>query len=90
MSEALILESVNPQYDKRLFFEFPEKDKFRTGWVQILFSMSKKTKKTIFVHNKIFSGNSMNNLLPYCGLTDARMMVSEKILPVLTKYVLCI
>jgi hypothetical protein len=41
MSEALILESVNPQYDKRLFFEFPEKDKFRTGWVQIVFSMSK-------------------------------------------------
>ena len=25
VSEALILESVNPQYDKRLFIEFPPK-----------------------------------------------------------------
>ena len=25
-----------------------------------------------------FSGNSMNNLLSYCGLTDARMRASEK------------
>ena len=29
-SEALILESVNPYYDKRLFIEFPEKYKFTT------------------------------------------------------------
>jgi hypothetical protein len=29
-SEALILASVNPQYDKRLFIEFPKKYKFRT------------------------------------------------------------
>ena len=36
-SEALILASVNPQYDKRLFNEFPEKYKFRTCCVQILF-----------------------------------------------------
>ena len=28
-----ILESVNPQYDERLFNEFPEKYKFRT-WIQ--------------------------------------------------------
>ena len=51
-SEALILASVNPQYEKRLFIEFPEKYKFRTCCVQILFWMSKqKQKKTIFVHN---------------------------------------
>ena len=36
-SEALILASVNPQYDKRLFIEFPEKYKFTTCCVQILF-----------------------------------------------------
>ena len=30
----------------------------------------------------IFSGNSMNNLLSYCGLTDLRMRASEKDLPV--------
>ena len=34
VSEALILESVNPQYDKRLFIEYPEKYKFRTCCVQ--------------------------------------------------------
>ena len=37
VSEALILESVNPQYDERLFIKFPEKYKFRTCCVQILF-----------------------------------------------------
>ena len=36
VSEALILESVNPQYDKRLFIEFPEKYKFRTFCVNVL------------------------------------------------------
>ena len=30
MSEALILESVNPQYDERLFIEFQEKYKLTT------------------------------------------------------------
>ena len=30
----------------------------------------------------IFSGNSMNSLLSYCGLTDARVRASEKDLPV--------
>ena len=42
VSEAFILESVNPKYDKRLFIEFPEKYKFRTCCVQILFGMSKQ------------------------------------------------
>ena len=28
LSEALIFASTNPQYDDRLFIEFPEKDKF--------------------------------------------------------------
>ena len=42
LSEALILELVNPQYDERLFIEFPEKYKFRTCCVQILFLMSKQ------------------------------------------------
>ena len=30
VSEAHILESVNPQYDERLLIEFPKKYKFRT------------------------------------------------------------
>ena len=29
-----------------------------------------------------FHGNSMNNLLSYCGLVDARMSACEKNLPV--------
>ena len=32
-----------------------------------------------------FHGNSMNNLLPYCGLIDAKTRASEKDLPVLIK-----
>ena len=52
VSEALILESVNPQYDEKLFIQFPEKYKIKTFCVQILFWMPKqKQKKTIFVHN---------------------------------------
>ena len=41
-SEALILGSVNPPYEERLFIEFPEKYKFTTFCVQILFWMSKQ------------------------------------------------
>ena len=66
VSEALILESLNPQYDKRLFIEFLEKYKFRTCCVQIF----------------CFDITSMNNILSYCGLTNARMRASEKDLPV--------
>ena len=55
VSEALILDSVNPQYDERLFIEFPEKYKFRTNCVQILFRMLKQTQKTIFVHNMFWT-----------------------------------
>ena len=36
-SEALILASVNPQYDKRLFIEFLEKYMFRTCCVHFFF-----------------------------------------------------
>ena len=86
MSEALIFESVNPQYDKRLFIESPEKYKLRTCCVQKLFFCFcfdiQNNICTQHVLNLYFSGESMNNLLPYCGLTDARMRASEKDLPV--------
>ena len=53
----------------------------------IVLNVKTKTKKTNFctqyVVNLYFSENSMNNLLSYCGLTDARMRASEKDLPVL-------
>ena len=46
-----------------------------------------KNQETIFVPVVIlyFLGNSMSNLLSYCGLTDARMRASEKDLPVFNK-----
>ena len=72
-------ESVNPQLDKRLFIEFPEKYKLTTCYGQILFFMSKQKNNfcTQRVVNLYFSGNSMNNLLSYCGLADARMGASD-------------
>ena len=48
-SEALILilASANPQYDKRVFIEFPEKYKITTSCVQKLFFVYVLTFKTI-------------------------------------------
>ena len=40
------------------------------------------------VLNLYFSGNSINNLLSYCGLTDARMRASEKDLPVINVFII--
>ena len=54
-SEALILASVNPQYDKRLFIEFPEKYKFTTCCVQILFWMSKQKQKINYCTQHVLS-----------------------------------
>ena len=67
----------------------------RTSCVHKLFWMSKQKEKTICVHNMFskcselgifmyWTGNSMNNLSPYCGLVDARISTSDKYLPVLT------
>ena len=72
-----ILESVNPQYDERLFIELQEKYKFRTFCVQKLFCCF-----CSHVFNLYFSWNSMNNLPSYFGITDARMRASKKDLPV--------
>ena len=85
MSEALILESVTPQYDERLYIEFPEKYMFRTCCVQkLIFCFDIQNNIcTRHVLNVNFSGNSMDNLSSYCGLNDARMRASEKDLPVL-------
>ena len=57
--------------------------------------MSKQKQKTIFVHRTFSSfselgvfmywtGNSMTNLLSYCGLVDAKIRPSDKELPVLS------
>ena len=91
-SEALILASVNPQYEKKcsLIYQFlHENYKLRTFCVHKLFWMSKQKQKIVYVHNMFWAcsfhvrtGKSMNNLLPYCGLVDARIRASEKDLPV--------
>ena len=85
-SDALILASVNPQYDKRLFIEFPKKYKFTTCCVQKLFFCFcfdiQNNICTQHVVNLYFSGNSMNNLSSYCGLTDSSMRASDTDLPV--------
>ena len=41
-----------------------------------------QNQKTICVHNMIRTRNSINNLLSYYGLVDARISASEKDLPV--------
>ena len=67
LSEALILASTNPQYDNRLFIEL---------WVQY---MKTTSSEHVFMY---WTRNSMNNLLSYSGLVDARISASEKDLPV--------
>ena len=66
MSEALILESVNPQYDERLFIDFQEKYKFATCCVQNLFiCLFFYIQSNICAQHVVslyFSWNSMNNL----------------------------
>ena len=54
-------------------WNYHEKYKRRT-WVEHVLSMFCACS---------FHGNSMNNLLSYCGLVDGRISASEKDLPVL-------
>ena len=47
----------------------------------IVLNVKTKTENNFFtqpVLNLSFSGNSMKNLLKYCGLTDVRIRASEK------------
>ena len=49
------------------------------------FECQNKHKNQFFTQhflNMYFPGNTMNSLLSYCGLTDARVRASEKDLPV--------
>ena len=38
---------------------------------------------SVYVLRLYFHGNSMNNLLSYCGLIDAKIRASDKDLPVM-------
>ena len=76
LSEALMFASIHPQYDNRLFKKLPWKLQVQnmgrtcSAYVLSMFSACS------------FHGNSMNNLLSFCGLLDARISASEKNLPV--------
>ena len=65
-----------PQYDNWLFMELPWK------------LQAQNMDRTCYAHVMpmfcvcSFHDNSMNNLLSYCGLVDARICASEKDLPV--------
>ena len=90
MSEALILASTKPPYDDRLFIELqvqymkiPSSNLGSTCCVQKLFWMSEHVLPRFelgsFMH---WICNSMDNLLSYCGLVDAKIRASDKDLPV--------
>ena len=78
LSEALIFAAISPQYENRLSMKLPWK------------LQAQNMGRTCSAHDLIifcactFHGNSMNNLLSYCGLVDARISASEKYLPVLS------
>ena len=93
VSEALILESVNPKYDNRLFIDLQLLTQKNTNSEHVVykncFECQNKNKKQFLyttcselVFFWVRSRKSMNNLLSYFGLTDARMNASEKDLPV--------
>ena len=97
VSEALILESVNPQYDNRLFIDYWIQYKKNTSsehvlyincflflfWYSKLFLYTTCSELLFFLY---WSWESMNNLSSYFGLTDSRMRASEKDLPVIIRF----
>ena len=99
LSEAFILTSTNPQYDKRLLIEIPVQYTKITSSEHVVYkNCSERQKKLCTQHVlDMFSTcselgifmcwirNSMSNLLSYCGLVNTRICVPEKNLPVRTK-----
>ena len=89
MSEALILGSTNPQYDKRLFFDMPVQYQKTTRSEHVVYKIVfcfdiQNNICTQDYMNLYLSGNSMNNLSSHCGLNDLRMRASDSNLPVHT------
>ena len=91
-SEALILASVNPQYDNRLFIELRVQYEKNTSSEHVVykncFECQKKAKQFLYTTCSdlaifmYWTHKSMNNPLSYCGLVDARISASDKDLPV--------
>ena len=98
-SQALIFASTNPQYDKILFFESPvqymkipsSEHVVYTNCFLFLFWYSEQFMYTTCSELGIvmyWTGDSKNNLLPYCGLVDAKIRASDNHLPVQYRNVL--
>ena len=96
LTEALIFASNNPQYDDRLFIELQvqymkiasSEHVVYTNCFLFLFWHSEQFMYTTCSELVVFmywTGKSMNNLLSYFGLVDARISASEKYLPVSQK-----
>ena len=69
LSEALILASINPHYDNRLFVELP--------WKLQAQNFGRTCSALV-----VFMVIPWANFLSYCGLVDARISASENDLPV--------
>ena len=93
MLEALIFASTNPQYDNRLLIESPVQymkipssehvvytNCFFLFWYSEQFMYTTCSELGIFMY---WTGDSMNNLLSYCGLIEVRISASEENLPVI-------
>ena len=93
-SEALILASTIPQYDKRLFIELQVRYMNIASSEHFVYINCSEcqNKKNQFVYTTCselasfmyWTRNSMNNLSSYCGLVDAKIRASDKDLPVST------
>ena len=97
-SEALNLASTNPQYDKRLLIELPVQYMRIPSSEHVvytncfLFWYSEQLMYTTCSELGIFmywTGDSMSNLLSYCGLLEVRISASEKDLPVQEPQIPC-
>ena len=89
LSKALIFASTNPRYDDRLFIVLrvqsmiiPSSKQvimytncFFLVWHSEQFMYTTCSELGIFMH---WTCNSINNILSYCGLIDARISASEK------------
>ena len=86
LSEAHILASTNPQYDKRLFIKLQvQYMKIASSEHVAYINCSECQNKKQFVYTTCselgifmyWTGDSMNNLLSYCGLVDANIRASN-------------
>ena len=91
LSEAFILTSTNPKYDKRLSIDLPVHYLKTTSLEHVVYiNCSECQNKKQFVYTTCselvvfmyWTRNSMNNLFSYCGLVDVRINASDKDLPV--------